>query len=87
METTRSVSNLDPHDRLVVERMFGQRLDVSADAVLILRVNDDASQSSSRAGGDDVPQWCNVLAGLSDDDLAEFGAALETPVRLARQTT
>lgn len=84
METTRKVSNLDAHDRLVVERVFGQRLDVSAEAVLILRVKEQPPQPSSRAEGDEVPAWCNVLEGLSDEDLAEFSAVLETPVRLAK---
>jgi hypothetical protein len=87
METKRHVSNLDPQDRLVVERVFGQRLDVSTEAVLILRVDEEAPQPSSRAEVDDVPPWCNVLEGLSDEDLAEFSAALETPVRLAQRAT
>jgi hypothetical protein len=77
METTRNVSNLDPHDRSVVERVFGQRLAVSAEAVLILRVNEQAPEPSSQAEGDEVPLWCNVLEGLSDEDLAEFSAALK----------
>jgi len=84
METTRNVSNLDAHDRLVVERVFGRRLDVSAEAVLILRVNEQAPHPPSQAEGDEVPPWCNVLEGLSDADLAEFSAVLETPVRLAK---
>ncbi len=84
METTRNVSNLDPHDRSVVERVFGQRLAVSAEAVLILRVNEQTPQPSTRPEGDEVPPWCNVLEGLSDEDLAEFSAVLETPVRLAQ---
>lgn len=87
METKRNVSNLDPQDRLVVERLFGQRLDVSAEAVLILRVDEEAPQPSSCAEVDDVPPWCNVLEGLSDKDLAEFSAAPETPVRLAQRAT
>jgi hypothetical protein len=32
---------------------------------------------------EDVPAWCNVLEGMSDEDLAHFDEVLKTPVRLA----
>ena len=36
------------------------------------------------ASNGDVPSWCNVLDGLSEEDLAEFNATLNEPVRLSR---
>jgi hypothetical protein len=83
METIKRISDLDPCDRSVVERVFGQRLDRSAESMLILRVNDEPASDSPQAGEEGVPAWCNVLDGLSDEDLAEFDATVETPIRLA----
>ena len=31
-----------------------------------------------------LPKWCNVLEGMSDEDLAELKELFELPVRLAR---
>lgn len=83
MEAMRKLSDIDPSDRAVVERLFGQRLDPNADAILILQtVQDGPSQPVESVA--EVPSWCNVLEGLSDEDLAEFDAAVNEPVRLAR---
>jgi hypothetical protein len=83
METTKRLSDLDPSDRAVIERVFGQPLDKSADSVLILRVNGEPGSHASQTGEENVPTWCNVLEGLSDEDLADFDAILKTPIRLA----
>jgi hypothetical protein len=83
MEIMKRISDLDSRDRSVIERVFGQTLDKSAEVVLILRVNDESVAKSSHADEEDVPAWCNVLEGLSDDDLADFDAILRTPIRLA----
>ena len=78
METTRRVSDLSPQDVPIVERLFGQRLDNMVDAVLILRV----PETVSPIDGDELPAWCNVLEGMSDEDLAEFNSLIELPVRI-----
>jgi hypothetical protein len=33
---------------------------------------------------DELPAWCNVLEGMSDEDRDEFRAILSTPVRLTQ---
>jgi hypothetical protein len=83
METIKKISDIDPSDRAVVERVFGQRLEAAGNIVLILKTV-DAAPSSPLPAGDELPSWCNVLDGLSDEDLAEFDATLNEPVRLAR---
>ncbi len=83
MEIIKKLSDIDPRDRAVVERVFGQRLEATANIVLILKTV-DAEPTGPLAAGDELPSWCNVLDGLSDDDLAEFEATVNAPVRLAR---
>jgi hypothetical protein len=86
METVKRISELDPRDRSIVERMFGQHLAESADAILILRVNGEQAPRTPPTDDDDVPAWCNVLEGMSDEDLADFDAILKTPIQLAHPT-
>jgi hypothetical protein len=84
METTRKLSDIDPNDLSVVERLFGQRLAPNGDAVLVLRVPDDFA-ATENDNHDELPSWCNVLEGMSDKERDEFRSALEsTPVTLAR---
>jgi hypothetical protein len=72
METIKRVSDLDPQDLPLLERVFGHRLNAVANAELILRVPETHEDASDQ----DLPDWCNVLEGLSDEDLAEFKASL-----------
>jgi len=83
MDTTRKITDLAPEDVPVVERLFGQRLDKATDAVLILRL----PESVAPAGDDELPSWCNVLDGMSDQDVDEFNAILKLPVRIAKHET
>ena len=87
METIRKLSDIDPRDREVVERVFGQRIADPADVVLILKTVEAVSNDAAGSGDEDeVPKWCHVLEGLSDEDLADFNVILAQPVRLARDS-
>lgn len=83
MDTIRKIHELDPGDIPIVERVFGLKLDATSDAVLILRVTPPSQSRPNGADETEVPAWCNVLEGMSDEDLADFDAILNTPVRLA----
>jgi len=82
METVRKLTELDPRDLTVVERMFGQRLDTPGNFVLVLRATDTPADNSLDES-DELPAWCNVLEGMSEQDRDEFRALLDLPVRLA----
>lgn len=82
METIKNLDEIDPRDRAVVERVFGQNLDSTAKAVLILRT-EERSSAPMEVSQDDVPAWCNVLEGLSDEDLAQVTVAFDAPVYFA----
>jgi hypothetical protein len=93
METIRKLTDIDPRDLPVMERVFGQRLDGSANVVFVMRTLDDASNLGAMsgdprpidegAGSDELPEWCNVLEGMSKADRDEFRAELDRPVRMA----
>jgi hypothetical protein len=78
METIKRLSDVDPRDLAVVERVFGQRISSMRGAVLILKTLESSPQDPNVDAQDDLPSWCNVLEGMSDEDLAEFKASLWT---------
>jgi hypothetical protein len=82
METIRKLTDIDPQDLSIVERVFGQRLEVTANVVLVLRTL-DVPADAGPADSDELPAWCNVLEGMSEQDRDEFRATLDSPVRLA----
>lgn len=82
METTRRITDIDPRDLPTVERLFGQRLEVNSNVVLVLRTL-DVPADVEPTDADDLPAWCNVLEGMSEQDRDDFRATLDTPVRLA----
>ena len=86
MDTIKKISDLNPADRSVVERVFERTLDPNGEGLLILRVNRKESPNNSAVENDGVPAWCNVLEGFTDEDLIEFDAILKTPVRLAHDS-
>ncbi len=83
MEAIKRISDLDPRDVPVVERLFGRRIKAPAETEIVLRVKHEPTIEPPRTDAEDVPPWCNVLEGMSDADLADFDAILETPIRLA----
>lgn len=84
METIKRLSDVDPSDLPTVERLFGQRIDSTTGFVLILKSEEHPSGEVPPAAQDRLPDWCNVLEGMSDEDLAELDDAINEPVRLAR---
>ncbi|MEX0978054.1 MAG: hypothetical protein WDZ48_04345 [Pirellulales bacterium] len=84
MEKIKNLCEVDPLDLAVVERVFGQRIETTTGAVLILKSADVPPNDSGIEPSGELPRWCNVLEGMSDDDLAEFNSTLEQPVHLAR---
>ena len=85
MEMIKRVCDLETNDRAVLERVFVQPLEPSAEIVLTVKSSaTTTSNPAAQAEGDGLPDWCNVLEGMSDAELAEFDAILNMPVRLGR---
>jgi hypothetical protein len=82
METIRKIAEIDPRDLPLVERMFGQSLAGTAEGELVLRVP-DIDGGKTLDDSTELPSWCDVLEGMSDEDRADFRATLDLPIRLA----
>lgn len=85
MESIKRLNDVDPSDLAVVERLFGHRVEASANVVLILKTLEPAQPAGElAASSDELPPWYNVMEGMTDEQLAEFDATLAEPVILAR---
>ncbi|HUE70018.1 MAG TPA: hypothetical protein VMP01_03945 [Pirellulaceae bacterium] len=74
METvTHNVSDLPGSDRTAAERLVGHPL--SNDQRIVIQVESCGvapPASDILTDTDQLPEWCNVYAGLSDDQIADL---------------
>lgn len=85
METSRKLSEIEPTDLAVVERLFGQHLSRQADGFLILKTPEPTAADEANAAANELPMWLNVLEGMSDADLADFEKMMAEGVRFGRR--
>lgn len=79
-----NVADLPAATRAAVEALVGRSLR-DDQKLYILAVDHVATPPGVAAqAGDELPDWCNVLEGLSDEEREDFRSALRLPVRLAR---
>jgi hypothetical protein len=77
METViRNVGDMEPQDRQALEHVLGLRL-LQNQQLLVRVVNlETEPRVAEEAGPKDVPTalpaWCNVYAGLSDEEIADL---------------
>jgi hypothetical protein len=92
METIKSLSDLDPPDLHVIERLFGRPLDACTGAILILRDgelpagngNKSPARDDKLTPGDTLPDWCDMYAGLSDAEIEDLESAVLQRANLTR---
>lgn len=84
MESLKRLSDIPPDDLAAVERMFGQRIASPDAAILILKTHEPQTDEPAVKALESLPDWLNVLEGMSDGDLAEFDQILKTPVVLTQ---
>ena len=74
METiSHNVSDLGASDRFAAERLVGHPL--SDDERIVIQVEAREAMpptSNLESDTDQLPQWCNVYEGLSDDQIADL---------------
>jgi hypothetical protein len=72
----RNVRDIDSRDRQAIERVLGQQLKDNQKIIIqVVTVSDEPTVQEKPGNGTPVaklPDWCNVLAGLSDEQIAEF---------------
>jgi hypothetical protein len=76
METIiRHVRDINSAERRVLEHVIGRRLDENQKVIFQVVASSDPTAESTgardTAGQGKLPDWCNVYAGLSDEEIAE----------------
>ncbi len=87
---TRNVEEMNSHDRHLLENVIGRPL--HEDQQLVIQVVDrkltQASNppegSTADACGTSLPDWCNVYAGLSDQEIAAIEQTILKRSQLCR---
>jgi hypothetical protein len=90
METIiRNVGDINAQDRQALEHVIGQRLEQNQQ--LVIRVIDRLAAPIVSAVPDGhrdrdamLPDWCNVYAGLSDEEIAELEKTILARADLTR---
>lgn len=72
METvTRNVRDLGVGERSAAEQLIGHSLS-DQQQLIIQVVGISIVPEQAPEGSDELPDWCNVYAGLSDDQIADI---------------
>lgn len=75
METiSRSVGDLNQNDRSALERVIGHSLDVTQE--ITIQINDSSLESNGQAVVGQLPAWCNVYEGLTDEQVDELDRSI-----------
>lgn len=84
----RNIRDIDQADRQALEHVLGQRLGENQQLVIRI-VNLDVTQpekpeAAPGAPAATLPDWCNVYAGLSDEEVADLQQTILTRADLSR---
>ena len=91
METViRNVGEIDVHDREALEHVLGYAL--RDDQQLVIRIVNLPGQREPVTapalhggnGSPELPEWCNVYDGLSDDEIADLEKTILQRADLSR---
>lgn len=82
---TRHVRDIDIHDRRALERLVGKPLRENQQVIINVVNLDPASESPpTGTNGATLPDWCNVYAGLSDEEIDRLDKATQQRLDLTR---
>jgi hypothetical protein len=83
---TRNIGDLGAADRQALERVFGAPLGDNQRVTLQVAETEKKSQAPVPAGGATtlLPEWCQVYAGLTDEEINELDQATKRRLDLGR---
>jgi hypothetical protein len=84
----RKVRDIDENERHVLERALGRELKDNQQVIIqVVMPGNEAPEQIGAADGqesDDLPEWCNVYEGLTDQQIANVDAAVRERANLTR---
>ncbi len=72
----RNVRDLDRNDRSALERVVGQELREGQRVVIQVENPPVEEREPSTPAAGELPEWCNIYAGLSNDEIDELDQAI-----------
>ena len=72
----RNVRDLDRIDRSALERVFGQELREGQRVVIQVENPPVEEREPSTPAAGELPEWCNIYAGLSDEEIDELDQSI-----------
>jgi hypothetical protein len=89
METAvHNVRDLNGSDRSAVERLVGHELRENQQLVIqVVNLEVPAGEDGAATSGGQLPDWCNVYEGLTDEQIADLERAISRRLDLTRPAT
>jgi hypothetical protein len=85
---TRHVRDIDPAERRLLEHVLGRALKENEEVVIQVVTPDreapPAPQAAEPAPADELPDWCNVFKGLSEEEIDELESIVRQRANLTR---
>jgi hypothetical protein len=84
----RKVGDIDENERQLLERALGRELKDNQQVIIrVMTPGNEAPEQTEAADGqesDDLPEWCNVYEGLTNQQVADVDAAIRERANLTR---
>jgi hypothetical protein len=84
----RKVRDIGERERHVLERVLGQKLRENEQVIIqVVTLGSDATQSPEKGEApaeEELPEWCNVYEGLTDDEIADLESVILERANLTR---
>jgi hypothetical protein len=82
---TLKVADIAPADRYALEHAFGVPLHEHRQVVLkVVEISEPEPIATGKSEAPALPEWCNVYAGMSDEDVDRLDRAIRQRLDLTR---
>jgi hypothetical protein len=83
METViHQVGDLGKSERSAAEQLVGHALDERQQLVIQIVTPEKSAGANAAEAGDELPEWCDVYAGLSDEEIEALDRAISRRLNL-----
>jgi hypothetical protein len=84
----RKVQDIGERERHVLESVLGQKLRVTQQVIIqVVTFGSEAAPTPEKAptpAKEELPDWCNVYEGLTDDEIADLESVILERASLTR---